>query len=131
MVYNICELLGFWTLSIVRYSKNTLQNTKFRNLDLFPPSGEGRRHLLRTQQSRCIPPHLRMEADPVFETLCTLEYRTMDKIQNPSNSRILFILNVKNWCFTFIGIPSALMKVSHHATAAFIRSTERPPNSPD
>jgi hypothetical protein len=34
-------------------------------------------------------PHLRMETHPVFETLCSLcflEYRTMDKVQNPSNS---------------------------------------------
>jgi hypothetical protein len=36
----ITELLGYRTLSTVRYSK-TLQNTKFRVLDLFPSSGEG------------------------------------------------------------------------------------------
>jgi hypothetical protein len=33
------ELLDFWTLSIVRYSKK-LENTTFRKLDLFPSSGE-------------------------------------------------------------------------------------------
>jgi hypothetical protein len=32
-------LLGFWTLSIVRYSKK--QNTTSRKLNLFPSSGEG------------------------------------------------------------------------------------------
>jgi hypothetical protein len=32
------ELLGFWTLSIVRYSKN--YKTMFRKLDVFPPSGD-------------------------------------------------------------------------------------------
>jgi hypothetical protein len=31
------ELLGFWTLSIIRYSKKR-ENTTFRNLDLFPSS---------------------------------------------------------------------------------------------
>jgi hypothetical protein len=36
---NVSELPGFWTLSIVRYSKK-LENTTFRKLDLFPSSGE-------------------------------------------------------------------------------------------
>jgi hypothetical protein len=39
------ELLGFWSLSIARYSRNW--KTTFRTLDLFPSSGEGGRHLLR------------------------------------------------------------------------------------
>jgi hypothetical protein len=34
------ELLGFWTLYIVWYSKK-LENATFRKLDLFPSSGEG------------------------------------------------------------------------------------------
>jgi hypothetical protein len=34
------ELLSFWTLSIVQYSKK-LKNTTFRKLDLFPSSGRG------------------------------------------------------------------------------------------
>jgi hypothetical protein len=34
------ELLGFWTLSINRFSKK-LENTPFQKLDLFPSSGEG------------------------------------------------------------------------------------------
>jgi hypothetical protein len=33
------ELLGFWTFSIVRYSRK-LENTTFRKLNLFPSSGE-------------------------------------------------------------------------------------------
>jgi hypothetical protein len=36
MVYNSLDLLSFWTLSIVQYSKKT-----FRKLDLFPSSREG------------------------------------------------------------------------------------------
>jgi hypothetical protein len=36
----------------------------------------------------CLLPHLhlRTETDPVSETSCSLEYQTMDKVQNPSNS---------------------------------------------
>jgi hypothetical protein len=41
MVYNIQDYrFFFWTLSIVLYSKKTQKKT-FRNLDLFPSSGEG------------------------------------------------------------------------------------------
>jgi hypothetical protein len=36
----ISELLGFWTLSIVLYSRNK-EKTTFRKLGLFPSSGEG------------------------------------------------------------------------------------------
>jgi hypothetical protein len=36
------ELLSFWTLSIVQYSKK-LENTTFWKLDLFPSSGRGGR----------------------------------------------------------------------------------------
>jgi hypothetical protein len=39
------ELLGFWTLSIIQYSKK-LEKTTFRKLYLFPSSDEGGRHLL-------------------------------------------------------------------------------------
>jgi hypothetical protein len=34
------ELLSFWTLFIVQYSKK-LENTAFRKLDVFPSSGRG------------------------------------------------------------------------------------------
>jgi hypothetical protein len=36
----ISGLLGFWTLSTVRYSKKQ-RNTAFRKMDLFPSSGQG------------------------------------------------------------------------------------------
>jgi hypothetical protein len=36
------ELLDFWTLSIIQYSKK-LESTTFQKLDLFPFSGEGGR----------------------------------------------------------------------------------------
>jgi hypothetical protein len=43
---------------------------------------------LRAQMSRCLLPHLhlRTDTDPVSETSCSLEYRTMEKVQKPSNS---------------------------------------------
>jgi hypothetical protein len=38
----------------------------------------------RTEQSKCLsPPHMRTETDPVSETLCSLEFRAMDKSKNP------------------------------------------------
>jgi hypothetical protein len=43
-------------------SSGILENTTFRKLDVFP------------------------ETDPVSETSCSLEYQTMEKVQNPSNS---------------------------------------------
>jgi hypothetical protein len=71
------ELLGFWILSIVWYSKKLK--------DTGPViSFQG------TQQSRCLAPHLRMETDPVSETLCSLffsQYRMMSKAQKPNNSK--------------------------------------------
>jgi hypothetical protein len=44
--------------------------------------------------SRCFLPHLhlRTETDPVSETSCSLEYQTMEKVQNPSNSVILTVM---------------------------------------
>jgi hypothetical protein len=44
MVYNT-ELLGFWTFSIVRYSRK--QKKTFRKLDLFPSSDKGGRGALK------------------------------------------------------------------------------------
>jgi hypothetical protein len=32
-------------------------------------------------------PHLRTETDPIFETLCSIEYGTMDKVQKLSNPK--------------------------------------------
>jgi hypothetical protein len=40
----------------------------------------------RTQESWCQPPfHLQMATDPVFETLCPLEYWTMDEVEKLIN----------------------------------------------
>jgi hypothetical protein len=34
----------------------------------------------------CHPPlHVRTETDPISDTLCSLEYRTVDKVKTPSN----------------------------------------------
>jgi hypothetical protein len=42
----------------------------------------------RHQHSRCLPPHLKTETDPVSETLCSLvsAYRTVDRVTKPNNS---------------------------------------------
>jgi hypothetical protein len=45
-------LLGFWTLSSVRYSKKQ-KNTTFRKLDLFPSSGEGAGDTLGRLERAC------------------------------------------------------------------------------
>jgi hypothetical protein len=45
MVNNTQNYWLFWTLSIVRYSKN-FENTTFRKADLFPSSGEGETPIL-------------------------------------------------------------------------------------
>jgi hypothetical protein len=44
------------------------------DLDLFPSSG-----ILENTT-------FRKETDPVSETQCSLEYQTMEEVQNPSNS---------------------------------------------
>jgi hypothetical protein len=84
------------------------ENTTFRKLDLFPSSGEEGRYLISwapqkelispvivissfygAQLSRCLPPHLRTETDPVSEKSCFLLSIIPDdgkKIQKPSDS---------------------------------------------
>jgi hypothetical protein len=50
-------------------------------------------------------PHLRAETNSVSETLCSLEYRTMDDVQKPSNPEsypscwLLVIITKKCSCF--------------------------------
>jgi hypothetical protein len=45
----------------------------------------------QTEKRRCLPPvRLRTEANPVSEMLCSLEYRTMDKVQEPSNTKCYY-----------------------------------------
>jgi hypothetical protein len=41
-----------------------------------------------------VSPQLRMETDPVSKILCSLEYKTMDKVQEPNNlkSQVFIIL---------------------------------------
>jgi hypothetical protein len=39
-LFNLLELLGFWTSAIVRYSKE-LERNQFWKLDQFLPSGDG------------------------------------------------------------------------------------------
>jgi hypothetical protein len=83
------ELLGFWTLSIVRYCKEHLRTQRFGNRICFRPQVRGWETptllgpLERANLNHS--PHLRKETDPVSETLCSLEYRTVDKVQKPSN----------------------------------------------
>jgi hypothetical protein len=36
--------------------------------------------------------YLRTETDPVSETLCSLEYRTMGEVEKPSNSQRILVL---------------------------------------
>jgi hypothetical protein len=62
------------------------ENTMFRKLDLFPSSGEGgegRQLLYKKNQRLAPPPRLRMETDPVSETLCFLVCGNPDDGQNP------------------------------------------------
>jgi hypothetical protein len=42
-----------------------------------------------TQQSRCLPPHLRTETDPVSETLCCIFFRTPNDGHSPKAPVIL------------------------------------------
>jgi hypothetical protein len=81
----VSNTLDYWVFG--RFpSSGILKNTTFRKLDLFPSSGEK----VVTQQSMCLsPPHLKTETDPVSEKLCSSEYRTMDRVQNPVIPSIL------------------------------------------
>jgi hypothetical protein len=86
------EVMGFWT-----FPSSRILNMTFRKLDLFPSPGEKVEvpTLLGPLERANInhwnhlpPPHLRMETD-TFPKRCVflyLEFRTMDKVQKPSNS---------------------------------------------
>jgi hypothetical protein len=66
------ELLGFGTLSIVRYCKE-LENTVFRKMDFFfYPQVRGDTYCVRTFRKN--KSHLRTETDPVSETLSSLVF---------------------------------------------------------
>jgi hypothetical protein len=55
-------------------SSGVWRNTTFQKLDLFPSSGK------RGEEDTY------SETDPVSETSCSFEHRTMDKVQKPRNS---------------------------------------------
>jgi hypothetical protein len=80
MVYNT---QNFWVFGLFP-SSGSLENTTFRKLDLLPSSGGGG----RAQLSRWLLPYLplRTETEPLSETSCSLQYQTMEKVQQPSNS---------------------------------------------
>jgi hypothetical protein len=44
------------------------------------------------------PPHLRMETDQIFEILCFLEYKTMQKVVKSSNSEAKIACSNSNVC---------------------------------
>jgi hypothetical protein len=55
-------------------------------LPMVRKNGECRLEPLSGPNSTCLLPlNVRMETDQVFETLCPLEYRTVDKVQKSSN----------------------------------------------
>jgi hypothetical protein len=86
--YEHSGLLGFWTLSIVQYSRECdisgtwslffLAETVWQKLPLRISNVN---HLFR-----CLPPpHLRTETNNVSETSCSLGYHTMHIVRKPSN----------------------------------------------
>jgi hypothetical protein len=54
-------------------------------LGLFPSSEEGVGDTYLAGSVTKTRPHLKAEKDPDAETLCSSEYRTMGKVQKPSN----------------------------------------------
>jgi hypothetical protein len=83
-MYKLSYLPGFWILCIVRYSKEHDVSETWS----ISASGEARAVLGPLERInlnhwfRCFPPlHLRTATDNVFETSCSLEYRTMDNPQ--------------------------------------------------
>jgi hypothetical protein len=87
------ELVGFWTFSIVWYSREhdvseTGSVSVLRWMGQGRPTQLGPLERANLNHWRCLlfHLHLRTEIDPVFETSCCLEYQTMEKVQKPSNS---------------------------------------------
>jgi cytochrome c-type biogenesis protein CcmH/NrfF len=69
---------GFWTVSIVRYSRN-YKTQRFGNCICFPPQVRGR-HLLSWVPLKVL---TSITASCVAQFI---EYRTIDKAQKPSDS---------------------------------------------
>jgi hypothetical protein len=88
ITWEYSESLGLWTLSIVRNSK-LLENTTFGKLDLFPYSDEKREATTPLGLlERATLNHWSSFRNVVF---CTcLEFRTMEKIHNPSDSEFIY-----------------------------------------
>jgi hypothetical protein len=83
------ELLGFWTFFIVRYSRKYKHDVSETGSVSVRRWG-GRLRLVLSKGPNWVGvfchPHLRTETHPVSETSClySLEYRTMEKVQNPA-----------------------------------------------
>jgi hypothetical protein len=88
------EVQGFWTMTIVGYSKK-IENTAFRKLDVFPSSGEGERETYSVGSLRKNNLNHWTALDfqrlglaltlgwkhPVSKTLRALKCRTVNKVQ--------------------------------------------------
>jgi hypothetical protein len=74
MVYNT-ELLGFWTASIIRYSRKQ-KTRRFGNWIYFRPLVRGEAPILLGLLERA---NINLVAE-IFEFL---EYQTMERVQNP------------------------------------------------
>jgi hypothetical protein len=98
-------LLGITEFLDFCQSSGILKNTTFRKLGMFPSSGEGKGDSCsgpvitfsslwrRPQQSRGLPcVYLTMQADSLSETLCSLEYWTMDKVKKIQQSRVVYTI---------------------------------------
>jgi hypothetical protein len=103
-------LQGFWTLSIVWYSKNTHKkhNVSETGSVAVIRWGGGRHLLPWVSRNHSIgpTPHLRTETHPVSEQLRSvvlLEYKTVDNVQKPCNPECYapssepFIIYAVNW----------------------------------
>jgi hypothetical protein len=74
-------LLSFWTLTPICYCKeHSISETgSVSDISDYPA-------LSKRPNSRCLPPfHLGIKMGPVSETLCSLEYWMMVKVQKHSN----------------------------------------------
>jgi hypothetical protein len=58
----------------------------FRILDPFPSTDEGVGDTYPAGAITKSRPNMRTEKDPFAEKMCSSEYRTVDKVQKPSNS---------------------------------------------
>jgi hypothetical protein len=78
----------YWAFGICPWS-GILKETVFRKIDLLSSSRErmGATYSFATNRNSFSPFHLRMEIDSLSETLCSLEYRTMTRVQKVSKPK--------------------------------------------